>query len=158
MSEDAKFTEEQQAIVDKLVGDARIKAREKAGADAAASLQKTAADAELASMAAEKKWQELAGKHEARVKELEAFEGQANAYNELISGMLKDKVKSLGDAAKKAVDALPDGLSDADKLTWVGKNESLFTAASSGVGTPGRGGKLKERESTQSVCSVPLKL
>jgi len=132
-----EFTAQQQAVIDKLIGDARVKAREKAGEEAAASLQKTAADAELASMAAEKKWQELAAKHEARVKELEPLEVQAKAYTELISGMLKDKIKSLGEAAKTAVAALPSGLSDADKLAWVSKNEGLFTT-SSGVGTPKR--------------------
>jgi len=135
---DVEFSAEQQALVDKLVGEARTKARDKANSDAAVATTQAAETTELASLAAEQKWQALAEKHEARVHELEAVEGQAQAYTDLISEMLKDKVKSLGETAKAAVDALPGSLSDTDKLAWVSKNEALFSPAGDGVGTPGR--------------------
>ena len=157
-NESVEFTEAQQALVDKLVGDARVKARAKTEAELAAKSEKAAKDAELATMAAEKKWQELAEKNAARVAELEPLEVQARAYTELISGMLKDKVKGLGDAAKGAVEALPTTMSDAEKLEWLNKNAALFQGANgTGVGTPKRKGKSVER-GTQPLARVPIKL
>lgn len=132
-----EFTEEQQAYVNKLVGDARTKARGIAEQDLADKIAKEKADAEVVTLAAEKKWQELAERHEARAKELEGFELQAKAYGELITGMLKDRIKALGDAAKKAVAALPESLTDLDKLNWLNQSEALFGKGSV-IGTPGR--------------------
>jgi len=131
-----EFTDEQQAWVNKLVGDARTKARSKAKSDLAEKTAKEKTDAEVKSLAAEKKWQELAERHEAKVGELEQFEIQAKAYSELIAGMLNDKIKALGEGAKKAITALPETLGDLEKLNWLNANESLFTTGPAGVGTP----------------------
>lgn len=132
------FTAEQQEFVDKLVGDTRIKARTKAEADQAALAAKEAEETNRANLAAQEEWQKLATTHEARVKQLEPLEAQVKAYDELIVGMLKDRVKALGDAAKKAVDALPEAMTALDKLNWLNKNEGLFQGGSDGVGTPKR--------------------
>lgn len=132
-----EFTEEQQAYVNKLVGDTRVKARGKAEQDLADKTAKEKADAEVVALAAEKKWQVLAGRYEVRAKELEGFELQAKAYGELITGMLKDRIKTLGDGAKKAIAALPDSLDDLEKLNWLNQNEALFGDVTAGVGTPG---------------------
>ena len=101
---------------------------------------------------------EMVVEAEVRVAELEPLEVQARAYTELISGMLKDKVKGLGDAAKGAVEALPTTMSDAEKLEWLNKNAALFQGANgTGVGTPKRKGKSVER-GTQPLARVPIKL
>ncbi|KPK89990.1 MAG: hypothetical protein AMJ88_16775 [Anaerolineae bacterium SM23_ 63] len=89
-------------------------------------------------MVAEAKWQELAQKHEARVKELEPLETKVVAFNEMVSGMLKDKIKDLGEAATKAIKALPDSMSEIDKLNWLNQNVELFQVTGDGVGTPRR--------------------
>ena len=137
MADKIEFTEEQQAFVDDLVGKARTKARDKAVADAIAQTTKDKEAAEQAALVAEKKWQELASKHEARVKQLEPYEASAKAYDELVAKMLEDKVKELSEAGKKAVKALPDSMTATEKLAWLNANEGLFQAAGDGVGTPG---------------------
>lgn len=146
-----EFSDEQQALVDKLIGDARVKARDKAVTDAKASQDKLAGKAETAALAAEAKWQELAGKHEARVKELEPFEGQAADYRKLITGMLDKQVKAMGEAAKKAVKALPESMTALQKLDWLNTNEELFAATGDGVGTPKR-----PKNKTKGDTGVPL--
>ncbi len=138
MADKIEFSDEQQAFVDDLVGKARTKARDKAQADATAQTTKDREAAEQAALVAEKKWQELAGKHEARVKELEPFEASAKEYERLVEGMLEDKIKALGEAAEKAVKALPGSTTATDKLAWLSANEELFQGAGDGVGTPGR--------------------
>jgi len=157
MADKIEFSEQQQAIVDKLVGDARIKAREKATTDATAAQDKATSEAEKVALAAEAKWQELAEKHEARVKELEPLEGQATSYRELIAGMLKERVKALGDGAKKAVAALPEGMTAAAKLSWLNANVELFQPGD-GVGTPKRT-KIKGDASTkEKPCKFQVAL
>ncbi len=150
MADEVKFDEAQQALVDKLVGEARVKARDKAQAEFADKTTKEQEDAEQAALVASKEWQKLAEKHGARVKELEPFETKAQEFDKLVAGMLKDKVKALGDAAQKAVKALPEAMTAADKLNWLSQNEELFQAGD-GVGTPGRprtksGGKRTAKE------------
>jgi len=137
-SDKIEFTEEQQVWVNKLVGDARTKARsqaEKALADETAKAQAKAADAKLA---ADQEYKKLSISQTSRIAELELFETQAKAYGELIAGMLKARVKALGEDAKKAIAALPESLSDLDKLNWLTTNESLFQGQGGQVGTPGR--------------------
>ena len=150
---DAKieFDEAQQARVNELVGAARVKARDQAKADFEAAQAKAKEEAEKTTLAAEAKWQELAQKHEARATELEPFETEAKAYRKLVTTMLKDRVKELGEDAKKAVDALPSTLTDLDKLAWLNTNAELFEVTGDGVGTPNRpkpksGGKHKAKD------------
>jgi len=138
MADKIEFSEEQQLLVDKLVGEARTKARDKAQADATAQTTKDREAAEQAALVAEKKWQQLAEKHEARVKELEPFEASAKEYDKLIEKMLEGRTKTLGKAAEKAVEALPDSMKASEKLAWLDKNAELFQVAGGGVGTPGR--------------------
>lgn len=142
-----KLTDEQQAFVDDLVGKARTKAREKAQADATAQVAKDREAAEQAALVTNKQWQELAQKHEARVKELEPFEASAKEYTKLVEGMLEDRIEALGEAAEKAVKALPGSMTATDKLAWLKENEELFQVAGDGVGTPGRP-KLKPGKRT----------
>ena len=136
--EGIQFSPEQQALVDKLVGDARIKAREKAQTDAMAQAAKDKDAAEQASLAAKQQWQALAEQHKARVDELEPLVKQIEGYEELVTGLLEDTIEELGDAAKTAIDGLPTGMTAIDKLNWLHKNEGLFQPTGGGVGTPGR--------------------
>ena len=136
--EGVQFSPEQQALVDKLVGDARIKAREKAQTDAMAQAAKDKDAAEQASLAAKQQWQALAEQHKARVDELEPLVKQIEGYEELVTGLLEDTIEELGDAAKTAIDGLPTGMTAIDKLNWLHKNEGLFQPTGGGVGTPGR--------------------
>lgn len=130
-----QFTDEQQRFLDKKIGQARTKARDKAVAAAKTQQEAAAQEAELEKLAASAKWKELAEHHEARVKELEPYEAEAAAYKKLIAGMLKDRLETLGEAAKTAVDALP--LTDLEKMNWLDKNQELF-AAGAKVGTPAK--------------------
>lgn len=136
------FTDDQQEHVSKLLGRTRIEAREKATKDAKAAQAKATEEAERVRMAAEEEWKKLAAHHEARVAELEPYEVEAKAYRGIVAGMLKNRVKALGDAAKKAVGALPESLSDLEKLNWLNENQALFEAGgTSRVGTPAKGKK-----------------
>jgi len=142
-----QFTEEQQVYVDKLVGKARIKAREKAEVNLKTAQEQEAQKAEQDRLEQDKDWQALVAVHQGRVAELEPYEEEVKKYRELIAGMLKDRMKALGDAAKKAVDALPESLSDLEKLDWLTKSQDLFGGeAAPPVGTPAK--KVRTRTQT----------
>ena len=158
MADKVTFTDEQQAFVDDLVGKARTKARDKAQADATAQTTKDREAAEQAALVAEKKWQELATKHEARVKQLEPFEASAKKYDELILDMLKKKIEAFGEAAKKAVEALPKSMLVVDRLAWLDANEELFQVAGDGVGTPGRSKAKPGKKTAKDVGHRRLRL
>lgn len=135
------FNDEQQKFIDKLIGSARVKARELAKAEFEAAAEDATAETERKELAASAEFEKLAQMHATRVTELEPFEAEATAYRTLITGFLKDRVKVLGDAAKKAVGALPEGLSDLDKLNWLDANQELFSVegpSGARVGTPAR--------------------
>jgi len=154
MEGEVKFDEAQQKFVDKLIGDARIKARAKAEDDFKVTQVKANEEVEKASLAAKNEWQQLAAKHEAKVKELEPLAAQVGAYNELIAGMLKDRIKELGDAAKIAVGALPKSMSDLDKLSWLNANTGLFQGVvnQSVLGTPA--GKKKQAGTAKDAAAM----
>lgn len=160
MAEQVTFTTEQQALVDKLVGEARTKAREKATADTTAAQQVATDKAAQEQAAAAKEWEKLAGMHAARVKELEPFEAQAKAYLGLVEGMLKDEVKKLSDVGKKAVAALPDSMTALDKLNWLNLSEALFEVEpGDGVGTPRRPkSKGKKQIEPGKIARQPIRL
>lgn len=159
MTDQIAFTDEQQEYVDKLVGDARVKARTKAETEQAAKVTKEQDTASKTALAAEKKWKELAAVHEARVKALEPLEAQAKAYETLLDGMLKDRVKALGDAAKQAIAALPTAMTSVEKLEWLNKNEALFQTTGDGVGTPQRPAQTGEAGTPSGPISrYPIRL
>lgn len=152
-----EFSKEQQEFVDKLVGEARVKASKVAKAQHEADQVKAKEDSEKAALAADQKWQELAAKHEARATELEPLQAQVATYEKLIAKMLQARIKDLGDDAKKAVEGLPESLSLLEKLGWLSKNEGLFQARGDGVGTPGKG-KRRQKKSAESVGHIRKRL
>jgi len=152
-----QFTEEQQAHINKLVGDARVKAREKAEADATAQAAKDKATADQAALVAQQEWKKLAEQHKARVDELEPLTKQVEGYEELVRGLLKDAVEKLGERAKTAIDGLPKSMTAIEKLNWLHKNEELFQAdGPTGIGTPGKLSKPpgKKKNEPRRVTSL----
>lgn len=144
-----ELSPEVQKFVDKLVGNARVKARELAKAEFEKAAGDATADAERKELAASAEFEKLAQMHASRVTELEPFEAEAKAYRELIAGLLKDRIKVLGKAAETAVKALPTGMSDLEKLTWLdAMAEEWFEAEGSAgrVGTPARKKKAQPAE------------
>ena len=137
------FTPDQQAHIDKLIGDARTKARVQAKADLDKARTKAEQDAETARLAEQEQYRELSEKHAARIRELEPLETLVTGYRETIEGMLTSKVKTLdgkGDRATKAVGGLPGELDAKAKLDWLNANEALFaTAPPPNIGATERG-------------------
>jgi len=132
MTDEAKtFTQEE---VNDIVGKRLVREREKIATEQRVAAGKTQQD----TLAAEAKWKELADLHQARIAELESFEVKAKAYQEIVKGMLKAKVKSLGETAKKAVEGLPESMDETAKLAWLNENAALFEVVGDGVGTPYR--------------------
>lgn len=120
------FTDEQQKLIDKRIGEARVKSREQAKADFETALAKEREEAEQATLQANQEWKELAEKRQARILELEPLEDNATKYQEVISKMLEEKLEKLGDTAKQAVEALPGDLDTLEILSWLNANEKLF--------------------------------
>lgn len=145
------FSEEQQTFVDKLVGKARVKARELAKEEFEAAAKEASTEAERKELAASAEFEKLATMHADRVKELEPFEVEAMAYRAMVADMLKDRIKELGDKAKVAIKALPPSMSDLERLNWLNKNQELFaTEGTSRVGTPAS--KQKKLQKEQDVA------
>lgn len=152
MSEEKTFTQEE---LNTLIGEARIKAREKAKSEFSAQSTKDKEAAERSMMASKEEWQKLAATHEARVTELEPLEQRVQAYETVIDGMLVAKVKELGDNAKKAVAGLPEAMSPLGKLEWLNDNSNLFESIEPIVGTP-KGGERPPKDSRERRKKVKL--
>lgn len=142
------FSDEQQVIFSREIGEMRKANRRLVQEEFEAKAAKATSDAAAAELRVKEKWQGLAEMHEKRVLELEPFEAEAKAARELFSDMLKARIKTLGDKAKKALGRLPgaESLSDLDKLDWLNQNEELFTgepgSKTTGLGTPRKTGRV----------------
>ncbi len=160
MADQIEFTSEQQAVVDKLVGDARVKARDIATAEADTQRVKDEADTTAVNLAASEEWEKLAGTHEARVKELEPMVDTLKAYATFIDGVLEDTIKKMGKGAKSAVAGLPEGMTAMDKLNWLNTNTVLFQEPTGdGVGTPKSSKAPTKRPKVDAVNRYgPIKL
>lgn len=141
-----EFNADQQAHIDTLIGNARVKAREKAETE----LQKFKDDQVEANLVANEEWQTLAQTHEARVKELEPLEAKVAEYNTLLEGMLNDRVKEMGDKAKSALKSLPESMTSVERLNWLNKNSELFQPVGDGVGSPNRPEETQKKPQTDS--------
>ena len=130
------FTQEE---VNKIVGDARSKARDIATAEASVQRTKDEEEKGRANLAAKQEWEKLARTHEARVKELEPVAEMVKTYLTFIEGVLEDTIKKMGKGAKSAVAGLPEEMTAMGKLTWLNANTELFQESEgAGVGTPTR--------------------
>ncbi len=73
------------------------------------------------------------------MQELEPIKEMVGVYLEFVDTILEGRVKELGDAAKSAVEGLPESMTSMDKLTWLNANLQMFQGSSgAGIGTPSR--------------------
>ena len=138
------FSDEQQAHIDKLIGERLTRAKGKWETDLEAAKTKATKDAETARLAEQEQYKELAGKYQARIGELEPLEGRMQAYVEAVDTLLAAKLKELGQPAQTAVDNLPGDPDALGKLHWLNANDALFAKTSPpdiGADRRGRGGK-----------------
>ena len=140
------LNDEQQAHVDKLIGDARVKAREKAKKEGAEQLTRERETAEAATAVARQEMQTLS-------------ETRLTALEKVVAGVLEDTVKRLGEAAGSAVEGLPKSMSAGDKLDWLRQNEKLFQSTGDGVGTPSQNARPEVSHTEPGeICKYPIKL
>jgi len=155
-----EFTAEQQAHLDKLIGDARKQGREKAETDAKAEAEKAKTEAEQASLKEQAEWQKLAEQHEAKVAELEPqvaeLAAQTEAYSAVIAELLEADVEELGDEAKTAIEALPGEQDALAQLQWLKANRGLFKSEEALRGSPP--GARKKSKDPANVKPVVVKL
>lgn len=136
------FTAEQQAAIDKLIGERLTRAKTKWESETADAKKKAEEEAEKKRLKEQAEWQKLAEQHEAKVQELEpqvkALGEKVAAYQKAVEELLAAKVKALGDKAKVAVEALPGEPDALARLSWLNANESLFAPADGKghIGTP----------------------
>ena len=121
-----EFTAEQQAHIDKIIGERLVRAQAKWAADATAADAKAESDAEQKRLEEQAEWQKLADQRQARIIELEPLEATTKADAELFEGMLESKLKTLGDKAKTAIESLTGSPGAREKLQWLTANEALF--------------------------------
>jgi DNA repair exonuclease SbcCD ATPase subunit len=140
MGDEVEFSEEQQALVDKLVGQARMKARDQAKEEFEAEMERLKNQKLQQDLEESQEWERLAKERQSEIEKLSSAAERVEAYEDVIGALLKDKLTALGDKAKRLVDALPGGLTDYDKLKWLTDNAELFEEA--GVpGTPMKGAR-----------------
>lgn len=151
MSEEVTFDEAQQALVNRLIGEARVKAREQAVKDQEAKTLKEKEEAERARLGKEQEYQTLSEQQAAKLLELEPLGEQVKAYQAVVEESLKDLLKELGDEAKKAVDGLPEGMDILAKFQWLSKNRGLFVKETTTGGTPSRKASKKPTEPTKQT-------
>lgn len=72
----------------------------------------------------------------ARLAELSPKAERLEAYQKAVESLLAVKLEAFGDRAKKAVEALPEGMDLLDKLTWLAENEDLFAERTGPAGPP----------------------
>lgn len=169
--------EAQEASILKRVAEAVTTAKEEAKtefeAEAAKAVTKAEEDAVTAKLVEEKKWEDLATQHSTKVEtliaELEPLKAKVTAYEALVADMLDSALETLGDAAVKAVEALPGEPAALEKLVWLHQNEELFgqdDSKTGAVGSPSRRAKVtkavskdgKEPAATKRISRWVLKL
>ena len=124
------FSDQQQAHIDKLIGERLTRAKGKWETDLDAAKTKATKDAETARLAEQEQYKELAGKYQTRISELEPLETRIQAYVEAVDTLLAAKLKELGETAKTAVDNLPGDPDALQKLAWLNANNALFAKTS----------------------------
>ena len=138
------FTQEE---VDRSARTARLEGEAKGKRQALATATDQAATDKLA---AEKQWKELYEREQAKSAKVESLEAQVKAYEERDESRLKARLKALGDAAKVAVEALPEGMTAGEKLALLDAS-GLFADGDSKVKTLGTpAGKVKKQGTGKS--------
>lgn len=129
-SGEVSFTPEQQAKIDAIVADRLKRERSKIETEQAEAKRKADEAAEQTRLEDERKFQELADKHKAKVGELEpqvASQAETiSSYETAVTEILEAEIKAIGDAAKTAVENLPGDPGPLEKLQWLKANQELF--------------------------------
>lgn len=131
-----EFTDEQQAYIDKLVGQARQEGRKSGSEKAKQELAEKERKELEASLEESQEWKRLAKERADKIAELEPLSEKLEAYQGVVEGLLKSKVEELD--AEKVVKALPEQMTDLEKLNWLTENAELFGGGASDPGTPRR--------------------
>lgn len=151
---DITFTAEQQILVDRLVGDARKKEREKAKSEAAAEADREKKKADEEALAKNQEWKTLA---DTRAEELTTLtkerddllevQKQAEKYKTTLNTMLAETKKSL----PKHLIELLDKMDPVEALEYIAKNaKELKVSAAAYPETP----EEKEHKITKEEESV----
>jgi len=111
------------AEINSQFNDLKKKLAEREKADRAA--QQAAEAAEAQRLAEQQKWQELAQKHEARLKELEPVQAKAASYEAALKKLLDEQRKGV----PAYVLPLLDKMDAAEQLEWIAVNAAQFQAA-----------------------------
>ena len=154
MTDEKTFSQEE---LNKLVGEARVKARELAKSEMEAVYKKEKEVETSKSLKEAAEWETLAKSLEVRVGELEPLTAQVEGFNKLVEKMLAERIKSLGEGAKTAVGALPETMTPMQKLDWLTANAELFQMQGDGVGTPPNLPVNRVREKGSRISNFPIK-
>lgn len=117
--EGVTFTPEQQAALDKIVGERLGRAKEKWESTAETAREKAKDAAETARLTEQQEFKTLADKANARVLELEPLAAQVEVYSETFTKMLEARRKGLPPHIVTLLDAVGDPLK---QLTWLEEN------------------------------------
>ena len=115
------FTAEQQAHIDKLLGERLQRARDKWEADNKAASDKAAEEAEKQRLTEQQKYKELAEKADTRVKELEPLVDKVKRQDEALGKILEQQRKGLPEHIIALLDKVGDPL---EQLAWLAENAS----------------------------------
>jgi hypothetical protein len=140
------FTSEQQAHIDKLVGERLERAQKKWEADQQATAEKAKAEAERQRLKEQEEYKTLAEKAEAQVAELEPFKASAERYLEALNGYLEKERAGLPDHILSLLDAM-----DApEQLAWITKNrEAVIKPAAPNIDAQASGKGKKSGDDDQ---------
>lgn len=138
MADEVVFSEEQQALVDKLVGQARMKSRQQAKEEFEADMAKLEKEKLQQGLEEKQEWERLAKERAGEIESLKPMAEKVEAYEDLIGDLLESKLTALGEKAERFVSALPEGMTSYDKLKWLADNAELFEEDDVPPGTPKR--------------------
>lgn len=99
---------------------------------AAAASQKATEAADAQRLVEQQKWQELAQKHEAKLKELEPVQAKAQAYEAALKKLLDEQRKGV----PGYVLPLLDKMDAAEQLEWIATNAGQFQAPAAAKPAP----------------------
>lgn len=132
-----EFTEEQQAYVNKLIGDARKEGRDRAAREAEEARKTSEDEAEQKRLEEQKEFEKLANDRKAKLDALEAQVKTLAGQNEKYVSAIKAKLDAERKGLPEHITALLDRLDPADQLEWLAANGEAAKKPTGGSTTPG---------------------
>lgn len=141
-----EFSEEQQAYINKLVGDARKEGRDKAAREAEDARRTAEDEAEQKRLEEQKEFEKLANDRKAKLDALEAQVKTLAEQNEKYISAIKAKLETERKGLPDHITALLDKLDPVDQLEWLAGNAEAAKKPSGAQspGTPTRPRKPSE--------------